>query len=80
MAQIDGDFDLNLFTPTRGHFTWHYTLPPLRTMRWRAEVNKHFGIDGELVAPDEIQLACPHIDITCGGHAPLLGALLPCSR
>jgi sarcosine oxidase subunit beta len=47
----------------------------MRTMRWRAEVNKHFGIDSELVSPEEILKACPQIDISCGGHAPILGAL-----
>jgi sarcosine oxidase subunit beta len=72
---LSQDFDLNLFYSTRGHFTLAHTGSALRTMRWRAEVNKHFGIDSELVAPEEIQLACPHIDITCGGHAPILGAL-----
>ena len=69
------DFDLNLFYSTRGHFTLAHTDSALRTMRWRAEVNKHFGIDSELVSPDEIQTACPHMDMTCGGHAPILGAL-----
>lgn len=69
------DFDLNLFYSTRGHFTLAHTDSALRTMRWRAEVNKHFGINSELVSPDEILKACPHIDITCGGQAPILGAI-----
>ena len=72
---LSQDFDLNLFYSTRGHFTLAHTDSALRTMRWRAEVNKHFGIDSELVAPDEVQRACPHIDMTCGGHAPIVGAL-----
>ncbi|MBD0314691.1 MAG: FAD-dependent oxidoreductase, partial [Microcoleus sp. T3-bin5] len=69
------DFDLNLFYSTRGHFTLAHTDSAVRTMRWRAEVNKHFGIDSELVAPDEIQKACPHMDLSCGGNAPVMGAL-----
>jgi sarcosine oxidase subunit beta len=44
-------------------------------MRWRSEVNKHFGIDSELVDADAVQKACPQMDITCGGHTPILGAL-----
>lgn len=72
---LSQDFDLNLFYSTRGHFTLAHTDSAVRTMRWRAEVNKHFGIDSELVGPDEIQLACPHMDLSCGGHAPILGAL-----
>jgi len=74
---LSQDFDLNLFYSTRGHFT-HILGSAFRTMRWRAEVNKHFGIDSEL-AVLQIQLACPQYIITCGGHAPTWCAL-PCSR
>lgn len=72
---LSQDFDLNLFYSTRGHFTLAHTDSAVRTMRWRAEVNKHFGIDSELVGADEVQKACPHMDINCGGQAPVLGAL-----
>ena len=69
------DFDLNLFYSTRGHFTLAHTDSAVRTMRWRAEVNKHLGVDSELVGPKEIEEACPQLDLSCGGHAPILGAL-----
>ena len=69
------DFDLNLFYSTRGHFTLAHTDSAVRTMRWRAEVNKHFGIDSELVGPDAVAKACPQLDLSCGGHAPIMGAL-----
>jgi sarcosine oxidase, subunit beta len=72
---LSEDFDLNLFYSTRGHFTLAHTDASIRTMRWRAEVNKHFGIDSELVSPDAVQKACPQMDISCGGKAPILGAL-----
>jgi sarcosine oxidase, subunit beta len=72
---LSQDFDLNLFYSTRGHLTLAHTDASVRTMRWRSEVNKHFGIDSELVDADAVQDACPHMDITCGGNAPILGAL-----
>jgi sarcosine oxidase, subunit beta len=72
---LSQDFDLNLFYANRGHFTLAHTDASVRTMRWRAEVNKHYGIKSELVGPDEVQKACPQMDITCGGRAPVLGAL-----
>lgn len=72
---LSQEFDLNLFYSTRGHFTLAHTDASVRTMRWRAEVNKHFGINSELVSPDEIQKACPHMDLSCAGKAPVLGAL-----
>ena len=72
---LAADFDLNLFYSTRGHFTLAHTDSAVRTMRWRAEVNKHLGVDSELVGPEDVSKACPHLDLSCGGHAPILGAL-----
>lgn len=69
------DFDLNLFYSKRGHFTLAHTDSAMRTMRWRAEVNKHMGVESEVVGPKDIQDACPQLDMTCAGHAPILGAL-----
>ena len=72
---LSQDFDLNLFFSTRGHFTLAHTDSAVRTMRWRAEVNKHLGVESELVGPEAVRAACPQMDITCGGHAPVMGAL-----
>jgi sarcosine oxidase subunit beta len=72
---LSEEFDLNLFYSTRGHFTLAHTDASVRTMRWRAEVNKHYGIDSELVDADDVQDACPHMDISCGGDMPVMGAL-----
>ena len=72
---LSEELDLNLFYSTRGHFTLAHTESALRTMRWRAEVNKHVGVDSRVVGVDEIKKACPQIDISCSGQAPILGAL-----
>ncbi|MFW5453478.1 FAD-dependent oxidoreductase [Thioalkalivibrio sulfidiphilus] len=69
------DFDLNIFYSERGHFTLAHTDAAMRTMRWRAEVNKHFGIDSEVVDRDTIAEAVPMMDLDCGGEHPVLGAL-----
>jgi sarcosine oxidase subunit beta len=72
---LSEDFDLNLFYSTRGHFTLAHTDAAMRTMRWRAEVNKHYGIASEAVDAKAVHEAIPMMDISCGGHAPVLGAL-----
>lgn len=69
------DFDLNIFYSTRGHFTLAHTDSALRTMRWRAEVNKHHGIDSEVVDRDFIAKEVPYMDLDCAGHSPVMGAL-----
>ncbi len=37
---LSQDLDINLFYSTRGHFTLAHSDASMRTMRWRAEVNK----------------------------------------
>ncbi len=72
---LSEELDLNLFYSTRGHFTLAHTESAMRTMRWRAEVNKHVGVESRVVGPDEIVKACPQLDLSCSGQAPILGAL-----
>jgi sarcosine oxidase subunit beta len=73
---LSQDFDLNLFYSTRGHFTLAHTDSAMRTMRWRAEVNKHFGIQSEALDAKAVAAAVPMMDLSCGGHSPpVLGAL-----
>ena len=69
------ELEFNIFYSERGHFTLAHSDATLRTARWRAEVNKHFGIDSEVVYRDEIKQACPEIDLDCGGNHPVIGAL-----
>jgi len=72
---LSEELDLNLFYSTRGHFTLAHTESAMRTMRWRAEVNKHVGVESYVVGPDEIGKACPQLDLSCSGKAPIVGAL-----
>ena len=72
---LSRDLNLNLFYSERGHFTLAHSPASLRTQRWRAEVNKHLGIESEIVGPEFIKGAIPEIDLSCGGQAPIHGAL-----
>ena len=72
---LSQELDLNIFYSERGHFTLAHSDATLRTARWRAEVNKHYGVDSEVVGPDDILKACPNIQIECGGNHEILGAL-----
>ena len=73
---LSSELNLNLFYSERGHFTLAHSPASLNTQRWRAEVNKHLGIDSEVVDPAFIKKTVPEIDLTAGGHqAPIYGAL-----
>lgn len=73
---LSRDLNLNLFYSERGHFTLAHSTASMRTMRWRAEVNKHLGVNSEVVGPSFIKRRCPEIDLQCGGkQPPIYGAL-----
>ncbi len=72
---LSQDFDLNIFYSTRGHYTLAHTDSAMRTMRWRAEVNKHYGIDSALVDREAIARDVPYMDLDCAGNDAVMGAL-----
>ena len=72
---LSEELDLNIFYSTRGHFTLAHTVASLRTARWRAEVNKYYGVESEVWDRNQIAAAVPEMDLDCGGNSPVLGAL-----
>jgi sarcosine oxidase subunit beta len=69
------DLNFNVMFEQRGHMTLAHTDASLRTMRWRAEVNKLEGIDSSVIDPDEIKRLAPFIDTSDHPRYPILGAL-----
>jgi len=72
---LSEELDLNIFYSERGHFTLAHSDATMRTARWRAEVNKHYGVESEVVGPDEVLRHCPQIELDCGGNHEIMGAL-----
>jgi len=72
---LANDFDMNIMYSERGHFTLAHTDSAIRTMRWRAEVNKHMGIESELVLRDDLQKMVPQLNYSEDVRYPIMGAL-----
>ena len=69
------DLNINVMFSQRGHLTLAHNDGALRTMRWRAEVNKSQGIDSEVIDPANIKRLVPSIDVSATTRYPILGAL-----
>lgn len=69
------DLNFNVMFEQRGHMTLAHTDASLRTMRWRAEVNKLEGIDSSVIDPDEVKELAPFIDVSDHPRYPIHGAL-----
>ena len=74
-AGLAADLNFNVMFSRRGHLTLAHSDASLRTMRWRAEVNKAGGVDSEVVDADEVKRLVPRIDVSDAARYPVLGAL-----
>jgi len=72
---LSHEFDFNILYSERGHLTLAHTDAAVRTSRWRAEVNKHLGVDSRLVFPDEIAKIEPTLNLSRNVRYPVQGAL-----
>jgi sarcosine oxidase subunit beta len=72
---LSAELDMNIMYSERGHLTLAHTDAAIRTARWRAEVNKHLGVNSELVFPGEIARICPQLNLSPDVRYPILGAL-----
>jgi sarcosine oxidase, subunit beta len=72
---LSADLNFNIMFGQMGHLTLAHNDSSLRTMRWRAEVNKLEGIDSEVIGPDEINKLVPYMDTSENTRYPILGAL-----
>ena len=72
---LSAELNFNVMFSQRGHLTLAHNDGSLRTMRWRAEVNKLEGVDSEVIGPDEIKSLVPFMDVSTRTRYPILGAL-----
>jgi sarcosine oxidase subunit beta len=72
---LAADLNFNVMFSQRGHLTLAHSDSSLRTMRWRAEVNKLEGVDSEVIDPDQIKTLVPYLDVSPDTRYPILGAL-----
>lgn len=72
---LSAELNFNIMFSQRGHMTLAHNDSSLRTMRWRAEVNKLQGIDSEVITPEEIKKLAPPLDVSSNTRYPILGAL-----
>ncbi|WP_419862920.1 FAD-dependent oxidoreductase [Candidatus Poriferisodalis sp.] len=73
--QMAVELNINVMFSQRGHLTLAHSDASLRTMHWRAEVNKLGGVNSSVIGPDEISKECPSLDTSDHPRYPILGAL-----
>ena len=74
-ATLAAELNFNVMFSQRGHLTLAHSDSSLRTMRWRAEVNKLEGVDSEVVDAHQVEALVPRLDTSPAARYPILGAL-----
>lgn len=69
------DLNINVMFSERGHLTLAHSDSALRTMHWRAEVNKLQSIDSSVIDPQQVSEIVPSLNISPDAHHPIMGAL-----
>jgi sarcosine oxidase subunit beta len=72
---LAADLNFNVMFSQRGHLTLAHNDSSLRTMHWRAEVNKLQGVDSAVIGPDKVKALVPYLDTSADTRYPILGAL-----
>lgn len=72
---LSEELDYNILYSERGHFTLAHSDSAMRTARWRAEVNKHVGVNSEVVELDELRRLVPLLNYSEDVRHPIMGAL-----
>jgi sarcosine oxidase, subunit beta len=73
--ELSSELNFNVMFSQSGHLTLAHTDSSLRTMRWRAEVNKLEGVRSEVIDPQEIKQLVPALDVSQDVRYPIVGAL-----
>jgi sarcosine oxidase subunit beta len=71
---LSRELDFNLLVSPRGLLWLAHSDASVRDQRERALMNQHFGVDTVFLDPRQTQAECPLIDMSGGGHHPVLGS------
>jgi sarcosine oxidase subunit beta len=73
--QLGAELDFNLLFSQCGHLTLAHSDRAMFVMANRAEVNRTYGIDSQLVDAAEVQRLCPQLNVSDDVTYPIMGAL-----
>ena len=73
--QLGAELDFNLLFSQCGHLTLAHSDRAMFVMANRAEVNRTYGIDSQLIDADAVKRLCPQINVSDDVTYPIMGAL-----
>ncbi len=71
---LSAETDFNIMFSTQGELDLCHSTDALEVERDKSLLNRAYGVQTDILTPDEIMKACPLVDLTAGGELPVIGA------
>ena len=72
---LSNEFNYNVMMENRGQLTLAHSDAAIRSLRWRAEVNRHLGVRSELVDRQTIAELVPNLNMSEDSRFPIMAGL-----
>jgi sarcosine oxidase subunit beta len=71
---LSAELDFNIQFSTQGELDLVHSQDALQTERDKSLLNAAYGVETNILTPEEVVKICPLVDLSAGGEMPVLGA------
>jgi len=71
---LSQELDFNVLFSTQGNLDLCHSPDTLQVEREKVLLHRHYGVDTEILTPEQVHEVCPLVDLTAGGELPVIGA------
>lgn len=71
---LSQELDFNVLFSTQGNLDLCHSRDTLQVEREKVLLHRHYGVDTEILTPEQVLGVCPLVDLTAGGELPVIGA------
>ena len=71
---LSQELDFNVLFSTQGNLDLCHSTDTLQVEREKVLLHRQYGVDTEILTPEQVLAVCPLVDLTAGGELPVIGA------
>jgi sarcosine oxidase subunit beta len=71
---LSQELDYNVLFSTQGNLDLCHSQDTLQVEREKVAIHRRYGVDTQILTPDQVLEVCPLVDLTAGGELPVVGA------
>ncbi len=71
---LSQELDYNILFSTQGNLDLCHSTDTLQVEREKVAIHRQYGVQTEMLTPEQVLEVCPLVDLTAGGELPVIGA------